>query len=199
MTRLSPRRRQTRPGPNATTIRLALTVGVAVGLAGGLAACGPAATETSATASATSAAPGSPTFTIVEPTPVPTSAYHRTPTPTATPPSTTRTTWGVIWDALPPGFPTPPAAEPTDTGDPEPASATLAIPSAAGATAEWYRSALPKARYSIESVSGPYENGGYVIAAVGGSPDCRVQVTLARTGTTTTATILFAAACPFRA
>ena len=173
-------------------------MGLATILVGGLAACGPTPPAFSETAAAPSATSASPTYTIIEPTPVPTSAYHSSPTPTATPPSKTKTSWGVIWDALPRGFPTPPAAVPTDTGDPEPASATLAVPTAAAATTEWYRSALPKAGYSIESVNGPYENGGYVVDAVGASPDCRVQVSLARTGTTTTVTILFAAACPFR-
>ena len=194
----TPGRRQ-RPARSATTVRLVLALGLAVGLA----ACAPAGalpnSPSGTSATPPPSAPASPTYTIIEPTPVPTSAYHASPSPKPTPPSQTRTSWGVIWDALPRGFPTPPAAAPTDTGDPDPASATLAVPTTAAATAEWYRSALPAAGYSIESVSGPYENGGYVIDAVGGSPDCRVQVSLARTGTTTTATILFAAACPVHA
>jgi hypothetical protein len=199
MTRVHAPRRDPRPARHATTIRLALGLGLTLVLAGGLSACAPTAPAPSATATATSATSVSPTSAVLEPTPVPTSAYHPLPTPAATPPSKTRTSWGVIWDALPRGFPTPPAAAPTETGDPEPASATLAVPTAAAATTEWYRSALPAAGYSIESVNGPYENGGYVIDAVGTSPDCRVQLSLARTGTTTTVTILFAAACPFRA
>jgi hypothetical protein len=140
----------------------------------------------------------SPVTVTAEPTLVPSSAFHATPIPTASPPSRTKTAWGTIWDGLPRGFPTPPGAEPTDTGDPAPVSAALAIPSPAAATADWYRTALPAAGYSVEGVSGPYENGGFVIDAVGPSAACRVQVSLARTGTTTTATILLAAACPFR-
>jgi len=176
---------------------------LALGGAAILVACGPAAGPgiTPATASPTDGAPSSTLASAVpvEPTPVPTSVFHATPSPAPTLPTKTKTAWGVIWDAVPRAFPTPPAAEPTDTGDPEAVSATLAVPTAAAATADWYRSALPRAGYSIESVNGPYENGGFVIDAVGAAPDCRVQVSLARSGTTTTVTILFGAACPFRA
>jgi hypothetical protein len=180
---------------HATTIRLAL----ALGLAGGLAACAPAAAGPSGTSGTPSTSSGSPTSSVFGPTSIPTSAYHPSPSPPATLPSQTRTSWGVIWDALPRGFPAPPAAEPTDTGDPEPASAALAVPTTAAATKEWYRSALPAAGYTVADVNGPYENGGFVIDAVGAPAGCRVQLSLARTGTTTTVTILFGAACPFRA
>ena len=197
----------TSPQPPGSRARLrgihAFRLTLALGSGAILAACGPAAGPgiTPAPASATGGTPSSapPSAVPVEPTPVPTSAFHATPSPAPTLPTKTKTAWGVIWDALPRAFPTPPAAEPTDTGDPEAVSATLAVPSAAAATADWYRSALPRAGYSIESVNGPYENGGFVIDAVGAAPDCRVQVSLARSGTTTTVTILFGAACPFRA
>jgi hypothetical protein len=196
MTNLQARLSRPRPARPMSAVRLMFTVGIGAVLA----ACGPAVTGPGGTLTAASATPAAPTFVAtLEPTPVPTSAFHASASPAATPPSKTKTAWGVIWDALPRGFPTPPAAEPTDTGDPEAASATLAVPRAAASTAEWYRSALPPAGYSIESINGPYENGGFVIDAVGASPACRVQVSLARSGTTTTVTILFGAACPFRA
>ncbi|HEX7473427.1 MAG TPA: hypothetical protein VF323_10115 [Candidatus Limnocylindrales bacterium] len=195
MTSLQARRSRPRAARGMRAIRLMFTVSVGAVLA----ACGPAVTGPSSTPAAASATPGVATFVPTrEPTPVPTSAFHASPSPAPTPPSKTKTAWGVIWDAVPRSFPTPPAAEPTDTGDPEAASATLAVPRAAAPTAEWYRSALPPAGYSIESINGPYENGGFVIDAVGASPACRVQVSLARSGTTTTVTILFGAACPFR-
>lgn len=202
MTLLQPPRSRARPGRARRVTRLILALGVGTALA----ACGPATdpgvTPPTASATAGSPAPASPStpasVPAVEPTPVPTSAFHPTLSPAPTLPSKTKTAWGPIWDALPRGFPGPPAAEPTDTGDPEAVSATLAVPTVAGSTADWYRSAFPRAGYSIESINGPYENGGYVIDAVGVSPACRVQVSLARTGTTTTVTILFGAACPFR-
>ncbi len=46
--------------------------------------------------------------------------------------------------------------------------------------------------------AGPYEDGGFVIDATGPARGCRVQVSLAKMGTATVATILFGAACPFR-
>ena len=181
----------------------AIGLALALGIAASVVACGPAAGPalTPATASATGGTPSSAPASgaPAEPTPVPTSPFHPTPSPAPTLPTKTKIAWGVIWDAVPRAFPTPPAAEPTDTGDPEAVSATLAVPAAAAPTADWYRSALPRAGYSIESVNGPYENGGFVIDAVGAAPDCRVQVSVARSGTTTTVTILFGAACPFRA
>jgi len=50
----------------------------------------------------------------------------------------------------------------------------------------------------VEGTSGPYEDGSYVIDANGTTPNCRVQVSLAKQGTATIATIYFGAACPYR-
>ena len=168
-----------------------------LGLSVALLACGPSPTVTAPPTNDH----GSPSVSATpsEPTPVPTSAFHSSPTPTASLPTTTRTAWGTIWDALPRGFPSPPAAEPTDTGDPEPVSAALAVPSTVATTFEWYRTALPANGYAIADVNGPYEDGGIVIDAVGASSACHLQVSLTRTGTTTTVTILLGAGCPFRA
>jgi hypothetical protein len=72
------------------------------------------------------------------------------------------------------------------------------VPLAPSAASDWFSSALPHAGYHVEGATGPLENGGYILDAVGSNPDCRVQVTLARAGSATTATILFGAACPFK-
>lgn len=118
--------------------------------------------------------------------------------PDASPPTTTETAWGPIWDELPPGFPRYPGAEPAETGG-GPASATLAVPATVALAADWYQGALQRAGYDTEALSGPLENGGIVIDSVGGGdPGCRVQTSLVPHGNQSIATILFAAACPFR-
>lgn len=177
--------------PSLRLARRVTVVAVTIGLGASLGACrSTAPVAATPTAAATAAAPSATT--------IPSSALHPTTRPTASLPTKTKTAWGTIWDALPAAFPIPPGGEPTETGDPAPASATLAIPATPATTADWYRTALPAAGYSVEGVSGPYENGGYVVDANGTSPDCRVQVSLVRLGTTTMATILFGAGCPFR-
>lgn len=118
--------------------------------------------------------------------------------PDASQPTTTETLWGRIWDELSPGFPHYPGAEPADSGR-GPASATLAVPATASVAADWYRGALERAGYATEALSEPLEDGSIVIDSVGGGdPGCRVQVSLVPHGNQSIATILFAAACPFR-
>lgn len=108
----------------------------------------------------------------------------------------TATEWGRIWDALPPDFPVHPGAEPTE-GAAGPASATLTVPAQVGAAAAWWQPALERAGYSTVAVSGPLEDGSIVIDSAGAG-DCRIQVAITPTGSTTTVTILYGAACPFR-
>jgi hypothetical protein len=112
-------------------------------------------------------------------------------------PTTTMTEWGEIWDDVPASFPRKSGSEPTETGA-GPASAVLIVPASTQDAAAWYGAALPRAGYPIEATSGPYEDGSYVIDATGVGPGCRVQVSLAKQGTATVATIFFGAGCPFR-
>ena len=119
------------------------------------------------------------------------------PSPAVTPPGMTETSWGRIWDGLPPSFPHYPGAEPTETGE-GPASAVLDVPGKAATAADWYAKALKQAGYSTEALSGPLENGSMVIVSIGSEPGCRVQTSLVPSGGRTIATVLFAAACPYR-
>ena len=116
--------------------------------------------------------------------------------PAASQPTRTTTDWGEIWDALPPSFPVYRGSEPVESPS-GPASATLTVPAPVKAATEWWQAALEQAEYSTVAVSGPLEDGSAVIDSTGGG-DCRVEVTIAPTGGTTTATILFGAACPYR-
>ena len=123
-----------------------------------------------------------------------TSGGQGSPSPSA--PTQTATEWGRIWDALPPGFPVHPGAEPTE-GAAGPASAMLTVPAKVGTAAAWWQTALERAGYSTVAVSGPLEDGSIVIDSAG-EGDCRVQVAITPTGATTTVRILYGAACPFR-
>ena len=79
-----------------------------------------------------------------------------------------------------------------------PASAVIDLPVKTAPAVAWYDRALRKAGYSIEAVGGPLEDGSTVIDAVGTGPACRAQVSIVPHGPRSTATILMAAACPFR-
>jgi hypothetical protein len=159
----------------------------------GTAGCGPATgTPTGASPSASVAPSVSPAAT-----PSPSQPARPAPTPTAGLPGTTLTEWGLIWDDVPTRFPRKLGSEPTETGA-GPASAILIVPARTQEAADWYAAALPAAGYRVEGMSGPYEDGGYVIDATGTAPGCRVQVSLAKQGTATIATVYFGASCPFR-
>lgn len=117
------------------------------------------------------------------------------PTKNPVPMPQTDTPWGRIWDALPPDFPLPAGAQPTQTGD-GPASAVLDVPGDAITTMEFLQSALELAGFPTESLSGPLEDGSRVLES-SGEGACRVQTSVAPLGGTMIMTILYGAACPF--
>ncbi len=109
----------------------------------------------------------------------------------------TDTDWGRIWDTLPGGFPTisgATAGEETATG---PATADLIVDGvdAKGITTR-FETLLEGAGFTTAGLSGPLENGGYVLTMNGSAPGCEVQVSVAPTGSLTTLTILYGASCP---
>jgi hypothetical protein len=110
--------------------------------------------------------------------------------------SQTDTEWGRIWDDVPPGFPRFPGSAVADDAMPEPVSATFTV--ANDDTAEiaaWMQEALETATFSTESLSGPLEDGSFVLESVG-EGDCRVQVTVAPMGGLTFVIVRYGAACP---
>ena len=108
----------------------------------------------------------------------------------------TDTAWGRIWDALPSGFPRYPGATPADDAAEEPASAIYALPSGDPAEiASWLQTGLETATYSTEALSGPLEDGSYVLDSVG-EPGCRIQTKVAPLGSLILVTVLYGAACP---
>ena len=166
--------------------RIVCAVAFAATVAIALSACGP-----SGGAAARSAAPVA--------TAVPSVAA-----PAATPAGSvgsavgqTDTDWGRIWDTLPSGFPSVPGAtiaEETATG---PATANLAVPGKdAKAIATGLQDALTEAGYTTVGLSGPLENGGYVLDMTGSPAGCQLEVAATPTGSLTAVTVLYGAACP---
>jgi hypothetical protein len=119
------------------------------------------------------------------------------PGPGPSTPAQADTAWGRIWEGLPAAFPQVAGSEPTEVGNPEPASATLDVPAGGGidSVVSFYRSALEAAGYSV-SVDGPLENGSFTISATG-SAGCAAQVSVEPLGSSITVTVLYGAACPF--
>jgi hypothetical protein len=107
----------------------------------------------------------------------------------------TETEWGPIWDAVPTGFPTYPGSKDAEVGA-DPASEVRVIDGAeAAAVASWMDERLRAAAFRSDGLSGPFEDGSYVVDA-SGEAGCRVQVRVAPTGGLTTITVLYGAACP---
>jgi hypothetical protein len=119
-------------------------------------------------------------------------------TPDAPPVTQTDTAWGRIWDGLPEGFPVYPGAlESEEAGGGEPVSATFSVADTApDEIATALQSQLELATYSTEALSGPLEDGGFVIDSVGDA-GCRVETTVTPAGGLTLITVRFGADCPF--
>ena len=162
-------------------------------------ACGPTGgSASSPVGHATAAAPNE--------TPAASSTETETAEPDETPQDASRapsgdgqtdTDWGPIWDSLPPGFPTYPGSTQSEEAATGPVSAIYVVPGKdAAAIAVWMQDALEQAAYSTESMSGPLEDGSFVIDSVGEDAECHTEVSIAPLGGTTMLTILYGTGCP---
>ena len=110
--------------------------------------------------------------------------------------SQSETGWGRIWDNVPTGFPRFPGSTIADPISPDPVSATYAVDNNdAVRIAEWMLGALEGASLSTDMLSGPLEDGGYVIESVG-EGDCRIQTSVQPMGGLTFVIVRYGAACP---
>lgn len=155
-----------------------------------------ACTSTGGTAAPSGSAPAASTGAVVSaaPSPSPTVSPKPSPTPKVT---QTDTGWGRIWDAVPAGFPLPAGASPVSPDRPASGAWSLASGDATTVTND-LKAALEAAGYATAGVSGPLEDGSWIIDSVGKPSTCHVQTRVAPLGTTITITVLFGAACPFR-
>jgi hypothetical protein len=154
----------------------------------GLAACQPATATISPSASSASAPP--PAASNAGPS----SESSASSSPLA---GQTDTDWGRIWDSLPAGFPAYAGSTPAEEAASGPASAVLAIEGVEAKTVvDWIQSKLEQASYSTEALSGPLEDGSFVLESTGPASGCRVQVSVAPLGGLTTVTVLYGASCP---
>ncbi|MEJ7747834.1 MAG: hypothetical protein WKF56_00935 [Candidatus Limnocylindrales bacterium] len=170
-----------------------------------LAACGSAPSRTSSTVSQPGTSPGSRQTSRPISTPTNDPSSGPTAGPQASPgvatsrvvsASQTETEWGRIWDALPAGFPVYPGSTPADDAGPEPLSGRFAIEGGDPAEiAAWTQAALETATYSTEALSGPFEDGGFVLDSVG-QDGCRIEVGLTPQGGLTFIDVHYGAACP---
>jgi hypothetical protein len=82
-----------------------------------------------------------------------------------------------------------------DTGA-EPVSATFTVGNDDSAViATWMQAALEDLSYQTDSLSGPLEDGSFVLEMLG-QGDCRVQVIVVPMGGSTFVTVRYGAACP---
>ena len=109
----------------------------------------------------------------------------------------TDTEWGRIWDTLPTGFPSVPGATTADEAAAGPVSANLAVPGKdAKAIATGLQDALTQTGYTTIGLSGPLENGDYVLDMTGSPAGCQLQIAATPTGSLTAVVILYGAGCP---
>lgn len=106
------------------------------------------------------------------------------------------TGWGRIWDNVPTGFPRFPGSALADPISPEPVSATYSVANDDTAQiAGWMQRALETASFRTESLSGPLEDGGFVLESIGAGA-CRIQTSVRPMGGLTFVIIRYGAACP---
>jgi hypothetical protein len=129
-------------------------------------------------------------------TPVPGGSTVATPPPAGVPTTQTDAEWGRIWDALPPSFPLPPDAVPTDTRE-GPVSASLAVGMSAEQAADFMVARLTERGSRVDRQADPSEDGSVVIDALGPEPACEIQVRLTPLSGTTSMVVMFGAGCPF--
>jgi hypothetical protein len=179
---------------NRIAFRLAASLLIALAVI----ACG--STAPSASPSATGAGSKSSTPT----TSTGASEPAEEPTTEATPAATaaaadgqTDTEWGRIWDTVPAAFPVFPDAAPSEEAATGPASAVYVVEgSKPDQIATWYQEAFETSGFHTDSLSGPFEDGGYILESSGDDPACRLSLTIAPLGGTASLTVLYGAACP---
>lgn len=154
------------------------------------AACGPGGASPDATIGVT-AGP-----TSADPTPILSAGPIEPGVSGAPPASQTETEWGTIWDGVPAGFPRVPGARSADDATPEPVSDAYAVADGDPAEiASMLQTSMEDATYSTEGLSGPLEDGRFVLDSVGDT-GCRIETRIVPQGNLVLVTVRYGAACP---
>lgn len=184
----------TRPG--VRRLRIPVRALSALAVAAAVAACtGGGSPSPSAPTASTGASPGPSSAPSISASP--SAGASSAASAGASEPTKTTTSWGEIWDAVPPSFPLFAGSEPT-TVPGEPTSGRFDVPASAKAVSDWALTALPAAGWTVGPVQGPAEDGSYTVEATGSETGCRARITAAPTGSTTVVSVDVASACPFR-
>ncbi len=161
-----------------------------------LGACGPSGPTTPAATATASPAASTDATSPAASKPVASGAASSEPSASGAAVGQTDTAWGRIWDAVPTAFPRFPGSVPGGDAGAEPVSARFVVADTDPAdVAAWMQSALETATYSTEALSGPLEDGSFVLDSVG-EADCRIETTVAPLGGMTFISIRYGAACP---
>jgi hypothetical protein len=166
--------------------RLGLIVATAVAVAG----CGSSGALDASSLSPSSSPAGVATAPpeAATPSPVPSPSTGATQSDTA---------WGRIWDSLPASFPAVPGGTASEEGATGAASGVYTFQGQkAKDVAALMQRLLSSAGYSTLGLSGPLEDGSYVVDMSGQPQGCKVQASVDPTGSVTTLTILYGATCP---
>ena len=167
-------------------VRLAITLAIVAAV---LAACQDPVAPSRATAAATGTS-----VISAEATPPATSVAVSTEAPLA---GQTDSDWGRIWDRTPAAFPVYPGSTASEEAETGPVSAMYALPEGdAAAIGAWFQDKMESAGFSTESLSGPMEDGSYILESTGEDAGCRTEVTVAPLGGTIAVTVRYGAACP---
>ncbi|HEU5205061.1 MAG TPA: hypothetical protein VFU17_12260 [Candidatus Limnocylindrales bacterium] len=144
-----------------------------------------------------SAIEATPSPATLGPSPAATEARATETAPSTARPAVTQsdTAWGRIWDALPRTFPVYPGAVETELDAPVSAAFTAGDANP-DEIVTWMQQQLELATYSTEALSGPLEDGGFVIDSVGDA-GCRIETTVTPAGGLTLVSVRFGADCPF--
>jgi hypothetical protein len=186
MSARSPRPDPARPGrvPTVVAILMVAVLSAACGSAA-TPSPSPAAPTPTPSASAGASPAGSPGASLAP------SADAPSPSTTTT---QTDTDWGRIWDDVPASFPVLDGASPVQAD--EAISLAYEVSAPPKAVAEMLQADLEAAAFSTESMSGPLEDGSFIIASTGDDA-CRVETRVVPMGTTTRVLVRYGATCPF--
>jgi hypothetical protein len=113
---------------------------------------------------------------------------------TVGPPSTTKTEFGTIYDALPPSWPKLPGQEPAETGG-GPTSGSFAVNTSAAAASHALQAALIAAGWTAD-IGSPLEDGSVVLEAAR-SGGCKAEVRFTPRSGTVLMSVLYGSSCPF--